>query len=209
MKSTTGSALHCNGDHFPNQQFTVTILKKVALFFCSTLFAAFVLVSCKKEVAGADQPLQSSNTSNSESEFMNFYNYLSPQTSWELQQARAATARYRNIDNAIRDGYADINVVVPEMGFHLMKAANVDATFDIRNPELLVYNRDEDGTIELVAVEYAVPLNLSANAPAGFSGDLDVWDHNTGFGLWLLHAWVWHYNPSGVFNPLNPLVHLH
>ena len=37
----------------------------------------------------------------------------------------------------------------------------------------------------------------------------DVWDGNVGAGLWLLHAWVWCYNPAGVFNPTNPLVHLH
>jgi hypothetical protein len=210
MKSITNGAMHRNGDYFPTEQFTIVILKKVALFFCSTLFAAILLISCKKEVAAnAESQPQSTNANSSEAEFMNFYNYLSPQTSWELQQARAATAKYRNIDNAIRDGYADINVVVPEMGFHLLRSDNVDATFDFKKPEILVYNRDEDGTIELVAVEYAVPLNLSANAPAGFTGNLDVWDHNTTFGLWLLHAWVWHYNPSGVFNPTNPLVHLH
>lgn len=34
------------------------------------------------------------------------------------------------------------------------------------------------------------------------------WDGNTGFGLWLLHAWVWDYNPAGVFSPMNPTVHL-
>jgi hypothetical protein len=27
--------------------------------------------------------------------------------------------------------------------------------------------------------------------------------------LWLLHSWVWAYNPQGIFNPTNPMVHLH
>ncbi len=90
-----------------------------------------------------------------------------------------------------------------------MKSTLVDATFDPRSPEILVYNKNEDGSIQLVAVEYAIPLELSRKAPQGFTGTLDKWDENTGFGLWLLHAWVWHYNPDGVFNPTNPLVHLH
>jgi len=90
-----------------------------------------------------------------------------------------------------------------------MKTSIVDATFDIRQPEILVYNRNTDGSQELVAAEYAVPISLTPNAaPEGFSGPGDVWDHNTGFGLWLLHAWVWHQNPDGVFNWTNPSVDL-
>jgi len=138
------------------------------------------------------------------------YPGMSSQTLWELQQARAATARYRDFDNAIADDYVDINVIVPEMGYHYLKLDNLDATFDYRKPEILVYNREENGHMELVAVEYAVPISLSPNtAPAGFTGNQDVWNYNTYFGLWLLHAWVWSYNPDGVFNPTNPLVHVH
>jgi len=72
-----------------------------------------------------------------------------------------------------------------------------------------VYNKNEDGSFQLVAAEYAVPIDISPNKPPeGFTGTGDVWDRNTGFGLWLLHAWVWKNNPDGVFNPTNPLVHL-
>lgn len=90
------------------------------------------------------------------------------------------------------------------MGFHFMKASLVDGVFDYRNPEILVYNMDSDGRYTLVAVEYAVPLELSADAPEGFTGDDDIWTANADFGLWLLHAWVWFYNPDGIFNPTNP-----
>ena len=34
----------------------------------------------------------------------------------------------------------------------------------------------------------------------------DRWDNNVTFGLWLCHAWVWEYNPDGVFTDLNPNV---
>jgi hypothetical protein len=129
------------------------------------------------------------------------------QTLWELQQARSATAKYQDIENAYRDEYADINVILPMMGYHFMRQKNLDAKFEIRKPELLVYNKNIHGKFVLVAIEYAVPLDLSPDGPPeGFTGSGDVWDRNTTFGLWTLHAWIWKFNPDGVFSPMNPNV---
>ena len=133
---------------------------------------------------------------------------LSKKTVMELQEVRVATAKYLDINNALADGYVDIHVVMPNMGYHFEKASLVDSVFNIRKPELLVYNKRQDGGFNLVAVEYAVPLNQSLHAPTGFTGTHDVWDHNTAFGLWTLHAWVWKDNPDGVFSPMNPYVHV-
>lgn len=187
------------------------------LVYSFTIFLGTLLFTgCKKEAINENQPEVSKdvlasaiNTANlkSDAEFMNMYSGLGKQTTMELQQARAATARYRNIKNALKDGYTNIGVDVENMGHHYMKPSLVDGTFDIRNPEILVYNGNEEEGFELIAVEYAIPLALPR--PAGFTGSLDVWDGNAGFQLWLLHAWVWTYNPSGVFNPTNPSVHLH
>jgi hypothetical protein len=124
----------------------------------------------------------------------------------ELARARSATARYHNVQKAYDDGYVDINVVLPNMGRHLMKPGLVNATFNVSEPELLVYSEGPGNKLKLVAVEYAVPLDQSVNAPAGFTGDGDEWTPNTTFGLWLLHAWVWKDNPDGVFNPTNSQV---
>jgi hypothetical protein len=133
--------------------------------------------------------------------------HLSFKTIFELRQAKAATAKYQDIENAIADGYVDIAVDVENMGHHFMKLSLVDGVFDHKRPEILVYNKDKNGKQRLVAVEYAIPL--SEPKPEGFTGDADVWDGNAGFGLWLLHAWVWEYNPAGVFNSTNSNVHLH
>ena len=184
MKNVLSSANGCN-----QQTLTSTLI------FSVMIMAVSIFASCKKDDAG--DPVISR------------YTGLSSQTVSELQTARNATDRYKSIQNAITDGYADIAVVVQQMGHHYMKSANVDNKFEPGKPEILVYNKKEDGNFELVAVEYAIPLNLSAEAPAGFTGNSDVWDRNTGFGLWLLHAWVYAYNPSGVFNPTNPSVHTH
>lgn len=181
------------------------------LLFYSIVATTLVLFSaCQKNAMDktgniADNEMNRNTTS--EAFIMNSYPDLSFQTKWELQQARAATSKYKNIANAIADGYVDIAVNVENMGHHFMKVSLVDGTFDIRKPEILVYNKDEAGNQQLVAVEYAVPL--SEPRPEGFTGSADVWDGNVGFDLWLLHAWVWTSNPDGVFKPFNPLVHLH
>ena len=187
-------------------------VKSGSFFSMLVLSGVLLLGGCKKEAANqsVNDTQQTSAMANTDQEVLTYYTGLDKSTMWELQQARAATAKDRNIKNAIADGYADISVVVPNMGFHYMKSAYVDGTFDIRHPEILVYNRNEDGSIDLVAVEYAVPIPLTPTvAPEGFTGTADVWDRNTGFNLWLLHAWVWKNNSLGVFNPTNPAVHLH
>lgn len=135
---------------------------------------------------------------------------LSEATIAQLRMAKAATEKYRTVEAALADGYADINVVRQNMGFHLLKAALLDTVFNPATPELLVYNKQHDGSVKLVAVEYAVPIPLTPNkAPDGFIGGSDAWSYSTEFNLWLLHSWVWEFNPQGIFNPTNPMVHLH
>lgn len=124
----------------------------------------------------------------------------------ELARVRAATAKYHDINAAIADGYADIDLYVPHMGWHYLNSGVLDGTFDMEKPELLVYANSPNGGLQLVAVEYAVPLSLSQDAPEGFTGDEDVWDVNAAFQLWTLHCWVWYNNPNGIFAGYNPRV---
>lgn len=187
-----------------------SIAKTVSNIF-KLSFLVVILISCTKEdIPVEEENIGSTNNNSIIAEANNpfMYSGLDAQTVWELKQARAATAKYLKLENAKKDGYSDINVVVENMGYHFAKMDYVlDGEFDPRKPEILVYNKDMAGNYYLVAVEYAVPLNLPQ--PAGFTGNIDEWDPNTGFGLWLLHAWVWAYNPLGVFKPTNPNVHLH
>ena len=170
--------------------------------------AAIVFAGCQKEAMKASVDEAQNINKHSiipEGDVVNDYG-LPPQTVWELQQARAATARYRNIENAKKDGYSNINVDVPNMGHHFMNTSLIDGTFDIRKPAILVYNGLDTGNPELVAVEYAVPL--TDPLPEGFTGSADVWKGDSGFPFWLVHAWVWKYNPDGAFNWTNPDVDL-
>jgi len=204
MRNVQNGARRCKGTFFALPQST---LKTFIFPFAALLL---VLASCTKDA----KPLQEDHEqhmkaigNNNERNPVHLYTGLSFQTVWELQQARAATAKYKNIKNAFKDGYVNIDVAAENMGHHFMRTDLVDATFDYRSPEILVYNKDEKGNYYLVAVEYAVPIDLLR--PEGFTGSADAWDNTSPFPFWLLHAWVWAYNPQGVFNPTNPLVHLH
>lgn len=129
-----------------------------------------------------------------------------PAVDRELANVEAATASYATIDAALAAGYADIDVVMQNMGHHYLNADLLDATFQVDQPEILVYAPDAGGTMRLVAVEYAVPFALAEVAPEGFTGDADQWDRNETFELWTLHAWVHRDNPDGVFASHNPTV---
>lgn len=182
------------------------LLIKISLF--SLMLIILVVTGCQQE---ENSPVDQSSIEsqdlmmNSNEQFLDKHNHFSWITLLEMLHARIATARYRNINNAIADGYVDINVIMPNMGHHYMKAEFVDGEFEVDKPELLVYSpHPVSGHMRLVAVEYAVPN--TEPMPEGFTGDQDVWTNNSTFGLWLLHAWVWYYNPDGVFNPTNSRV---
>jgi hypothetical protein len=177
------------------------------------LVTSFLFTACKKytsEKPQSEEQTLSSKQGDAFSEIARANSGLEPQTLSELQQAQAATAKYQNINNAFADNYGEQPIVVmPNMGYHFLKAQFISSTFDFRKPAILVYNKKANGNFELVALEYAVPIDPqnSSTPPEGFTGSADEWDFNTlNSGWWTLHAWVWKNNPDGVFNMTNPLV---
>src|SRR5438045_2899825 len=122
-----------------------SIAQKQHQLACST--SALLLVTTVSTLFAGCQKgarLQTGNASvgenitktNADLEVINYYKGLDRQTLGELQQARAATAKYQNIENAFADRYADINLVMPNMGYHFMRSELVDSIFDPRKPEL-------------------------------------------------------------------------
>lgn len=173
-----------------------------AFLFLPLLFTILFFAGCNQQEYS---PVEGNISSGNDGSFLEKRYTLPPATMAELQLAKQSTARYNNIENAIADGYVDINVIVPHMGHHYMNSGYLNASFEIDKPEILVYSPNPaSGHMQLVAVEYAIPN--TEPQPEGFTGSYDVWDNNAGFGLWLLHAWVWEYNPDGVFSPMNPNV---
>src|SRR5215813_2567385 len=117
----------------------------------------------------------------------------------DLSKARRATAKYHSVAQAEADGYINLNFCEEGEGCHWLKPSLLDDQFDPAQPEILLYAPNGDGW-RLVAVEYVVPLSLSAVAPAGFAGDADHWrEDSEGVGLWELTVWLWLDNPNGLF----------
>ena len=133
---------------------------------------------------------------------------LSAATNQQLALARRGTAKYHDIAQAEADGYVNINVYESGEGLHYVNFALLDGNFDPEHPEVLLYAPvPHENRMELVAVEYVVPLSLSSTAPEGFAGDADVWRENSeGLGLWELNAWIWTHNSDGIFAFHNPRV---
>lgn len=199
MKNLTSADQVCNA----KENSTLRNRKRMPVVYLAMMMPVLLLTGCQK----FDLRDIFKHHHDHDDNVVDMYTGLNPTTRWELEEARKATEKYRDINKAIEDGYENIEVDVENMGHHYMKKDIVNGTFDFRHPEILVYHENDKGKMELGAVEYAVPI--TEPQPEGFTGSGDVWDHNEGFQLWLLHAWVWSYNPDGVFNPLNPLVHIH
>jgi hypothetical protein len=141
--------------------------------------------------------------------------------------AKAATARFHDLAAANAAGW---NVVVKDkfglscidnqpvggMGIHYANPSLLsDAVLDPTNPEALVYAPNADGQPKLAALEYIVFADAWTKAghtdpPSLFGQQFLLVPDGNRFGIpafWALHAWVWHPNPSGMFQAWNPRVH--
>ena len=128
----------------------------------------------------------------------------------QLAALRNATATFHDTTKAIAAGYTTpvtgcMSSALGGMGVHWADLSRFDATVEPLRPEILVYAPKPNGELQLVAVEYAVPLSAwtSPEPPSAFGRSFHV---NATFGLWVLHAWVWQPNPGGVFTDWNPRV---
>jgi hypothetical protein len=94
------------------------------------------------------------------------------------------------------------------MGLHYLDESLLDDVVDAATPEALVYELDRDGAITgLVAHEYIVPVDAWTNEdPPSLFGQ-DFHQHPV-LPLWVLHAWLWKDNPTGLFEDFNPAVRL-
>ena len=129
----------------------------------------------------------------------------------DLDQVRAATREFKDVAAAEAAGYVNVNVgecvqsPAGVMGYHFVKESLVDLELLAESPEILVYAPEPDGSLKLVAVEYAVPIEPWNANMEGVPSVLDQNLHaNPDLGLYVLHGWIWEENPSGVFADFNP-----
>lgn len=124
-----------------------------------------------------------------------------------LATARAATAKYHDVNEAIADGFVRVSpcVAVPglgAMGFHYANFARAgNPNLDPAEPEILLYVPDEDGGLRLVGLEYVRFGPPTSPAPTLFGQEFH---YDAARGQYALHVWAWRNNPSGMFAPFNP-----
>lgn len=128
-----------------------------------------------------------------------------------LAQVRAATAQYHHVSDAgptYQQFLPCMDSPAGGMGqhyvdFHAVGDANETAT----HPEALVYEVTPQG-LKLSAVEYIVPAaDVDPNNPPELFNQRFHEVTVPGAGdLYVLHAWIWKPNPTGMFNDFNPSV---
>jgi hypothetical protein len=142
-----------------------------------------------------------------------------------IARARSATAAFRDIKEAKAAGYGLLtdakgiacidNPGVGAMGIHYVNSSLVgNAKERAAHPEALVYEPLPGGALRLVAVEYVVIQSTwqkahPDHAPWLYGHRFELVPAGNRYGLppfYELHAWIWKYNPLGMFNDWNPRV---
>jgi hypothetical protein len=135
---------------------------------------------------------------------------LSERTEEQLEDAKEATRKYKDINVALAEGFILGGPDVPGEGFHYLNPKRLDCKFDPEKPEILLYAFLPGETqLRLVALEYAIPFAcMPANGPPpeGFAGSLDVWHKDEPVPFWTVNAWLYLRNPDGIFTLENPRV---
>jgi len=115
----------------------------------------------------------------------------------QLAAARAATARYHDVNDAIADGYVPLGPNPAEdNAFELVNFGLLDCTLDAAHPEALRYVESGD-RLRLIAVEYALPMACSSTPPEEFLPGVGEWEHEAGAPFWMIGVFVWSGASSG------------
>ncbi len=132
-----------------------------------------------------------------------------------IAAARAATARFHDFQVAASAGYTIQFPVgcaeLPGTGaqaYHYMNGGLVDNVIDLEKPELLMYEPQKNGSLQLVGLDYVVPRpeGTMDNKPQPLLGMEFAPLVVQGVSVWALHIWAWRPNTNGVFTPWNPAV---
>ena len=135
-----------------------------------------------------------------------------------ISKVRAATARYRDINVAISEGFAQATPCVSgpnsgAMGVHFVLFDRVvNGVLSADQPESLIYEPMPDGAMRLVGVEFIVlvatweSMHPNSGPPALDGHLLNLVSAPNRYGLpafYEMHVWAWERNPVGSFADWN------
>jgi hypothetical protein len=133
----------------------------------------------------------------------------------DLAKVRSATEQFRKIEAVEAAGHSLVpgldhcfdNPGVGAMGYHYINTDSLDTELDPLKPEAIVYAPMQNGELQLAAVEYIVPAEPwdaeNDELPQLLGQPFHL---NEALGVYVLHAWIWQNNPSGMFEDWNPNV---
>jgi hypothetical protein len=215
------------------------------MHYCPTRFSVSVLVSSAILLTGcADMATQPEQLSEEDALFVRAGTPDPAEP--DLQEVKRATMRFKDVGVALAEGYirdpadlcdtAEMMGYPPElgaMGVHYLRPDLLQPTSgpgervygeglhtDFREPSILIYEPQEDGSMRLVAVENLVWIEAweaaGNTAPPTFHGvayDVMADDPATPVDEahhfephYDRHVWIHRSNPNGVFAQFNPKV---
>jgi hypothetical protein len=146
----------------------------------------------------------------------------------QLAKAKAALAKYQDVDVAKADGYAVGSPCVMEpsdpnassyggaMGVHFVNPALLKpGPLNPAKPAILLYEPTSNGGFQLMGAEYFQGdadqnVKTDPDRPTLFGRAFDgpMQGHSPGMPIHFdLHVWLFQHNPSGMFAPFNPDAH--
>lgn len=177
------------------------------------LMMVLVLVgSCSWRAAAQNEHSHAATARN-----QNVTNDHSRQAGALLQVVREATERFKDVEVAKAEGYGLVFgcVTGPDagaMGMHFLKPSLLTTNLDPRQPQIVIYEPQPDGTLKLVGADFLVFAKdwdaLHPGDPPQVMGQLfHFFDKPNRFGLepfYTLHVWAWKDNPNGAFVNWHP-----
>ena len=136
-----------------------------------------------------------------------------------LAALRQVTAQFHVLDTAKAAGYS--TQITPcwahhsagGMGYHWGNTNLFDATVDLLQPEVVIYEPQAGGHMKFVGMEYIVPIAAWEAAGHNLNNPNDVpqllgqkYTRHSFLPIFKLHIWLWQNNPSGTFADWNPKV---
>ena len=97
----------------------------------------------------------------------------------ELAKTKAVAMKYPTAADAKAGGYVRVAPYVPGIASHWMKFAAVDGTFDVNDPEMLLYDGNGDNS-HIAGVSYYVVMEGDTPPSQGFTGDNDLYHRHLG-----------------------------